>query len=171
MSVGHFLAGVGALIYHPPTARYLLLRRASTKDYASGAWDCVSGRVDQGEGFEEALHREVREELGVEVVIDFIIGTTHFYRGQETTENELVGLMYGCSLEDPDAIQISAEHDRHIWVTAAEALEHLGDSPDNEWLRRTLARAEVLRQELPPALLARFRREGFDINSEALPLS
>jgi 8-oxo-dGTP diphosphatase len=81
MTIGRFYAGIAALIWSPETKQYLLLCRSEQKDYARGAWECVTGRVDQGEGFEDALHREVHEELGVEVQIEHILGTTHFYRG------------------------------------------------------------------------------------------
>ena len=100
MPIGHFYAGIAAVIRSPETRQYLLLRRSEQKDYARGVWECVTGRVDQGEGFEDALRREVREELGVEVQIDYILGTTHFYRGVPIPENELVGVIYLCSLAD-----------------------------------------------------------------------
>ena len=110
MSVGRFLCGIAALVYHPATQTYLLLRRAPDRDAGGGEWECVTGRVDQGEGFEEALHREVREELGAAVAPDFIVGTSHFYRGTSVPENELLGVTYACMLDDPGAIRVSAEH-------------------------------------------------------------
>ena len=97
MTIGRFYAGIAALIWSPGTRRYLLLRRSEQKDYAPGVWECVTGRVDQGEGFEDALRREVREELGVDVQAEYILGTTHFYRGNPTPEKELVGVIYLCS--------------------------------------------------------------------------
>ena len=81
MDIGRFYGGVGALIWSPRGDVYLLLKRSSKKDYAAGVWECVTGRVDQGEGFEDAIHREVLEELGVKAQIEYFIGTTHFYRG------------------------------------------------------------------------------------------
>ena len=101
MTIGRFYAGIAALIWSPETEQYLLLRRSAQKDFAPGAWECVTGRVDQGEGFEDALRREVREELGVDVQIEHILGTTHFYRGNPTPEKELVGVIYLCSLSRP----------------------------------------------------------------------
>ena len=169
MSIGRFYAGVGALIWHPGTARYLFLRRAGSKDFGAGAWECVTGRVDQGEGFEEALYREVREELGVAVVADFLVGTTHFYRGAPRPEDELLGLVYCCTLDNPAAILLSAEHEEARWLSAAEARALLGGEAQSGWLLRALVRAERLRQQLPPALLACFRAEGFDVNGDRLP--
>ena len=131
MSIGRFYAAVGALLWHPADGKYLVLKRTADKDFGAGVWECVTGRVDQGEGFTEALHREVREELGIEVQIDFMIDTIHFYRGEARPENELVGVVYRCSLEDPEAIQTSWEHSEHRWVTADEA-EAL--FPEGYWL-------------------------------------
>lgn len=51
MSIGRFFAMVGALVWHPAAAKYLVLKRSPDKDFASGAWECITGRVDQGESF------------------------------------------------------------------------------------------------------------------------
>jgi 8-oxo-dGTP diphosphatase len=158
MSIGHFYAAVAALLWHPADGRYLVLKRTADKDFAGGAWECVTGRVDQGEGFTEAVHREVREELGVEVQIDFIIGTMHFYRGEARPENELVGVTYCCSIEDPGAIQTSWEHTEHHWITQQEAQTLF---PGGHWLGELIQRAEQIRALLPPKLLQVYR-EGFE---------
>ena len=158
MGIGRFYAAVAALLWHPAGGRYLVLKRTSDKDFAAGAWECVTGRVDQGEGFIEAVHREVREELGVEVQIDFVIGTMHFYRGEARPENELVGVTYCCSIEDPAAIQTSWEHTEHRWITAEEAQTLF---PGSHWLGELIQRAEQIRALLPPELL-RVYREGFE---------
>ena len=158
MSIGRFFAAVAAMLWNPADGTYLVLKRTADKDFAGGAWECVTGRVDQGEGFVEAVHREVREELGVEVQIDFVIGTMHFYRGEARPENELVGVEYCCSFEDPAAIQTSWEHAEHRWITAEEA-ETL--FPAGYWLRDLIQRAEQIRAQLPPELLQTFR-EGFE---------
>jgi 8-oxo-dGTP diphosphatase len=157
MSIGRFYAAVAALLWHPADGKYLVLKRTAQKDFAAGAWESVTGRVDQGEGFTEAVHREVLEELGVEVQIDFVIGTMHFYRGEPKPENELVGVLYRCSLEDPEAIQTSWEHTEHRWITAEEAK---GLFPKGYWLGDLIQRAERIRALLPPELLAVYR-EGF----------
>ncbi len=164
MSVGRFLAGIGALVWSPERDAYLLVRRSATKDFAPGAWECVTGRVDQGEGFEGALHREVREELGVEVVIDFLLGTTHFYRGDPVTANELLGVVYHCTLLTADPIRLSEEHQALRWVTSEEAPALLRDEhPSEAWLKRVLLRAAWMRAGLPAALVARTRDEGAEL--------
>ena len=160
MTIGRFSAGVAALVWCPTDGKYLLLQRSESKDFGGGAWECVTGRVDQGEGFTQAVRREVREELGVEVQIDLILGTMHFYRGPATPENELVGVQFCCSLADPALIRISAEHSVYRWVTAAEAE---GLLPAGHWLRRAIRRAEAIRALSPSALLTFYAVEGFEV--------
>ncbi len=164
MTLGRFLGGVGALIWDPDSHRYLLLRRSQEKDFAPGAWECITGRVDQGEGFEDAVRREVREEAGIEVALDFIIGTTHFHRGSASAENELIGVVYHCSRVDARPIVTSLEHDAARWVTTSEALALLdGEMATELWLQRVMVRAEMLRQQLPVAVIAQNRQRGFEL--------
>jgi 8-oxo-dGTP diphosphatase len=142
MSIGRFYAGIGALLWYPADGTYLVLKRSAEKDFAAEVWECVTGRVDQGEDFTQAVHREVREELGVAVQI------------------ELLGVQFCCSIEDPDAITLSAEHSEYCWVTAAAAAELF---PQGHWLARTIQRAEAIRALSPPELLAYHRREGWEL--------
>lgn len=161
-AIGHFLGGVAALIVDPENDTYLLLKRAATKDFAAGAWECVTGRVDQGEGFDEAVVREVREEVGLEIVPAYILGTTHFYRGTAVAENELIGVIYLCTLTDSAAITISEEHDEYRWLTGQQALALLvADDATTAWTRGLLTRAEAVRPHLAAGLLGFNRQTGF----------
>lgn len=166
MTIGIFNAGIGALICDERSDTYLILKRSQDKDFAAGAWECVTGRVDQGEGFEDALHREVHEELGIPVQPMFIIGTTHFYRGDARPDNELLGIVYCCTTPDPQALRISHEHTEWRWVTPAEALEVVGGGDSAEqWLKRVIERAETMRRHYPSALTTMHRLEGFELDS------
>ena len=164
MAIGQFIAGVAALIWSPKSEKYLLLRRSEQKDYARGSWECVTGRVEQGEGFEDALRREVLEELGIEVKVDHILGTTHFHRGDPTPENELVGVIYLCSLDEPDSIRIGEEHSEYLWLTAEQAIELLtADDPTTQWVKRLIRRAEAVRPMLPKSLVEFQDDTGFEL--------
>lgn len=159
MSIGYFLGGIAAIIRHPATNRYLILRRSVQKDVGAGKWECVTGRVDQGESYEQALFREVQEEVGVSVRLELLVGTTHFYRGAPIPENELNGVIYCCALDDPDSIRMSHEHDALHWMTAVQLHDFL---PQNHWLLPYINRAELLLAHTPPELIERFGKEGFD---------
>jgi len=164
MSIGRFYAGIAAVIRSPETGQYLLLRRSKHKDFGSGVWECVTGRVDQGEGFDDALHREVHEELGVEVQVEHILGTTHFYRGAPNPDNELVGVVYLCTLADPISIHISPEHSEYRWISADQSLTLLSATdPSTQWAQRVIERAEKIRPMLSQDLVHFQRHAGFEL--------
>ena len=159
MSIGRFYAGIGALVWCPAERKYLVLKRSTDKDFGGGAWECVTGRVDQGEGFTEAALREVYEELGVRAQIDFIVGTMHLYRGESKPDNEMVGVQFCCSIEKPEAIKTSWEHAEYCWVAAEEAAALL---PEGHWLLKVIRRADAIRALMPLELLEYYRAEGLE---------
>jgi 8-oxo-dGTP diphosphatase len=75
--------------------RFLLTRRQAGVHLA-GLWEFPGGKIDSGETSREALVRELREELGADVVVGTLMfGTTHTY------PNRTVELsFYRCSLKD-----------------------------------------------------------------------
>lgn len=165
MTIGKFIGGVGALIWRAEDNRYLLLKRSPQKDFAQGIWEPVTGRVDQGEGFEDALHREVSEELGgAHIRPLFILGTTHFYRGKPIPENELLGVVYLCQLLSGESFTLSAEHTEYRWLTAGEAFALLTDaSPPTTWTRRVIERAEAVRKALSTADMSSLAPGSFEL--------
>jgi 8-oxo-dGTP diphosphatase len=159
MAVGQFLAMVGVLVWRQTDGKYLLLQRSAAKDFAAGEWECVTGRLEQGESFVQAVRREAFEELGLDVHVEFILGTTHFYRGDALPENEIVGVYYGCSIPGATSMRLSDEHCAYQWVTAEQAQALF---PAGHWLRVLIARAEVVRGLIPQTLLQFYRHEGFE---------
>jgi 8-oxo-dGTP pyrophosphatase MutT (NUDIX family) len=151
---------VGVLLHRPSDDRYLVLQRSAEKDYGSGVWECITGRVDQGESFTEAAHREAYEELGVEIAIDFIVGTTHFYRGAAKPENEMVGVFFCGTMAEGAELRRSWEHSAHRWLTLTEAEAMF---PADYWLVRLIRRADDLHNLMPAALVAYYQAEGFEV--------
>jgi 8-oxo-dGTP diphosphatase len=128
-----------------------LLQSSAAKDFATGQWECVTGRIEQGESFLQAGRREAFEELGLEVHSECILGTTHLDRGDTLPEHEMVGVHYGCSIQDATSMQLSDEHGAYQWVTGEEAQALF---PVGHWLRALSARAEVIRGLIRRELLS-----------------
>ncbi|MDO4930222.1 MAG: NUDIX domain-containing protein [Bacteroidales bacterium] len=73
-----------------PAGELYLQKRPEWKDIQPGRWDtAVGGHVDWGETVDEALHREVREEIGLEdYTPEFIVR----YVYESDRERELVNV-------------------------------------------------------------------------------
>jgi 8-oxo-dGTP diphosphatase len=57
---------VAAAVIERPDGTFLLAQRPPGKVYA-GYWEFPGGKVEPGESIEEALHRELHEELGIAI--------------------------------------------------------------------------------------------------------
>jgi mutator protein MutT len=91
--------------------KYLGCRRAPGKTLA-GMWEFPGGKVEPGETDEEALVREIREELDVPISVrDFVAESIQDGSG---TMIHLLG--YRCSLVG-DAPVTSTDHDALDWFT------------------------------------------------------
>lgn len=64
-SVNELTQAVGAFIFSTTTRRYLFLLRDGAK-YA-GYWGLTGGKVEQNEKILDAMNREIREEIGVDL--------------------------------------------------------------------------------------------------------
>jgi 8-oxo-dGTP diphosphatase len=108
---------VGAAVVHHGR---LLAARRTTPPAAAGRWELPGGKVEPGETPDDALVREVREELGCEVVVEGWlageqpIGTTHRLR------------VARCRLTG-DAPRPGPDHDELRWLTP-------GRLDDVDWL-------------------------------------
>jgi len=110
----------------------LLLVRESRKatNTQEGLYGLVGGRLNPGEGFFDALHREVKEETGLNVTpikplflgewrpkilgVDYHIVATFFWCHTDTTE-----------------VTLSDEHDHFIWIDPSDYPEYSMMKPDD----------------------------------------
>ena len=99
-----------------------LQKRSMTKDIQPGKWDtAVGGHVDYGETIEEALRREVREELGI---TDFNPVFLMRYVFESKVEKELVNT-YRTIYEGPFSPDPEEIEEGRFW-SAEEIKAHLG---------------------------------------------
>ncbi|MEV5747640.1 (deoxy)nucleoside triphosphate pyrophosphohydrolase [Actinoallomurus sp. NPDC052308] len=121
---------VGAAIID--NGRLLAAQRADPPELAGG-WEFPGGKVEPGETEEDALVRECREELGVDVAVGTRIGADC------PLHNGLVMRVWTAAIVrgEPEA----REHSALRWLTAAE----LFDVP---WLPADVPVVEAVREHL-----------------------
>lgn len=120
--VGRFMVAVGAVITNSE-GKILLIRRSLKLDWHPGEWEIMYGRIAQHEDAQKGLAREVREELGIEIIAGAPLTCWHIYRGhEETAHNELIGITFLATTQQSE-ITLSDEHEEYRWVTPQEGLE------------------------------------------------
>jgi 8-oxo-dGTP diphosphatase len=102
--------------------KVLVLREAETNPDGTkaGKYQFPGGRIEPGEAFEDALHREVMEESGLTVAIEYPIHVGEWRPIIKGVQNQIVAVFFVCSLVD-GVVRLSIEHDEFKWIDPDDA--------------------------------------------------
>ncbi len=99
-------------------SKFLICRRPKNKARAL-LWEFVGGKVGKGESLEDALKRECKEELDVDITVGKL-----FVRVEHEYPDVTIGLsLFEATLNDGQEIKL-LEHADAKWITAAEIDEY-----------------------------------------------
>jgi len=107
---------VKAVITNEHGAILFLQRNGAARADGKSNWDLAGGLVEEGEGDEEALAREVEEELGVKAKIGRRLGEWTFFRPHDGQTVAVTNYEVTLPASD-DGLTLSNEH------TAAKFIE------------------------------------------------
>ena len=105
----------------------VLLFQRKKGDMGGGLFEFPGGKVELGESLQQALLREIQEELGIHIQIQELLGTAEF-QGSSGREFTLTVFFVSGPL---DEIQL-LEHDSKKWISRQTVVEEelaLGDRP------------------------------------------
>ena len=98
MKEEHFVGKVALKAVLEHEGKVLLLRDPRMD---REVWELPGGRMNVGEVPEEALQRELKEELGVDCVVHEVVHLAQFLQGNENTQAFMVA--FRATLADPTA--------------------------------------------------------------------
>lgn len=109
---------VAGLIEGSEPGRYLISQRPAGSHLAH-AWEFPGGKVEAGEAPDQALARELREELGIEVEVGEVFAVGHHV--YPPPGREVILMVYRCRLVrgEPQCLGVAAWR----WVPASELVE------------------------------------------------
>lgn len=93
--------------------RCLVCRRGPAMSVA-GRWELPGGKIEEGESAEEALVREIAEELGIEIEVG-----RHLGHGEATIDGRRIRLDAYLAVWRSGPLELR-EHDRYLWCTASD---------------------------------------------------
>jgi 8-oxo-dGTP diphosphatase len=110
----------------------LLAARRTTPAGAAGRWELPGGKVDAGESAEEALAREIHEELGCTV------GVGEWLAGEQPIGTTYVLRAASCRLVAGEPVP-GVDHDEVRWLAAVELDDVDWLEPDRPFLSQLRA--------------------------------
>ena len=100
--------------------KLLIVKRNSNDDLYPGAWEFPGGHVEDGETLEEALKRELKEEIGFNDDFEPVI--TH-YTDEIKDNYHDIELDFIINVDSNKVqIKLSTEHEDYQWVTKDSSL-------------------------------------------------
>lgn len=115
-------------------SKIFIAKRAKTKVIFPDIYELPGGHVEPGETLEEALVREIGEELGVKIKVGPLLDAfTHTYKSEFKVE-----LGYICYLDDENAEpQLDpADHSESQWITELEIAKFDKEDDETAMLRK-----------------------------------
>ena len=121
------LSNVAAIIRHDDL---ILITKRPDNVHLAGLWEFPGGKVESGESLEAALHREIREELGVEITVD----REFFSVAHEYPDKSVHLHFFDCTIlrGEPQPLEVADLR----WVKAAELDDFEFPPADVELIRK-----------------------------------
>lgn len=118
-----FFVAAKAIIEH--NGKILILREAESYEDGqnSGRYDVSGGRIHEGEKIIDALHREVREETGLEIEVDDVCAVNEWSPIVRGEQWQIIGIFFMCRAIS-DRVRLSSDHDAYEWISPERYMEY-----------------------------------------------
>lgn len=123
---------------------YLICKMPHDRGVFPGQWGLPGGGLEDGEQLEDALRREMREEVGLELTHIYPLFFTDDLREKTFSDGRreeiyMIYLLYECWVQG-DRVKLNPEFEDHAWISPHQ----LADYDLNEATRDTFRRLGFL---------------------------
>ena len=117
----------------------VLLLKRSPED--GGFWNTVVGTLELNESIIECRSRELREEAGIEHVVEW---SDELYRFTFPKKDYLVSvLVYAAEVTPEQEVTLNVEHTEYEWVEARQAVEKVEKENVKECIKRFITYSKL----------------------------
>jgi 8-oxo-dGTP diphosphatase len=93
--------------------KVLIIKRSRHDVVGAGTWECPGGKIEFGEDLEDALRREVLEEVGINITVSKLLYASTLITSQK---RQVVFITYLCKCKD-HKVTLSGEHEDYKWCS------------------------------------------------------
>ncbi len=126
--------------------QYILIKRTKIKRGKPNSlpeyWDIPGGMVEQGETPQQAVVRETKEEVNLDVVVGNIIHEDSNY--DESKDAVFTRLVYLCDVINPDLSNIILQEDEHSEYRLINSLKEMDNEKIVDYLYDTVEQASII---------------------------
>jgi len=117
--------------------KFLALRSNPDEKHCEDQWFTVTGSVEQGETFEDAVIREIFEETSLKVnsILDLNWGSIYNWQNQDHEEKNFIAFV------EQNKINLNEEHVDFEWLRLDEFIDRLNWGLDKGELKKVLEKA------------------------------
>lgn len=121
-----------AILIYDKKGRVLLQKRSKFKSINPGMWSVVAGHVTKGEDLLETAHKELQEEIGFDVKLDFVKKELQKYDWETHFMNYFLGQYSGekitLELAEVEEARFFSKDELKKFINSGESvnLKHLG---------------------------------------------
>ncbi len=110
--------------------KILLVKRSSSDSILPGYWEVPGGGVDFGEKPIDALKREIKEETGLIIIVEYPLYVESLVL-ENLQQKQAIDIFFLCRVNsDNQAVLLSSEHSDYRWVDKS----NITVTPMTEWM-------------------------------------
>lgn len=124
---------VAAIIYN--SENKILITQRPISFHLGGLWEFPGGKVEDNEGYEEALIREIKEETNLDIVVANL-----FWKESVDYSKKRVHLyFYNCTLNGSNQLVICNEIDDYRWLDKKELILYKFPKADVNLIKKIMS--------------------------------